>query len=150
MRKELRQPKTEAYMTVLLQPLQSLNTLFIALAASIRYKMSINGQVVYLEHYLNDSFDPILRRIYIDDPLGQNITPIIIFNKVEQQATQLIYNKSENVPNAAAVHNKIQIASVDFVVYIPTMISSIAISVQINSLVNHYRIAGKRFAIITF
>ena len=51
----------------LLKGLQDINDMFDDCALETKYLMNLTGQVIYLEHYLNDLFDPDLRRIFISD-----------------------------------------------------------------------------------
>lgn len=136
------------WLKALIKPLQTLNTKFNEFMQRIRYKIGFNGQVVYLEHILNDYYDNTLRRIYITD--GSSIPlPPYIYNKIENRV-QYLYNKSEAEPPLYAYNKSEYNTSVDFIVNVPAAILTAQLSQQIRALVNQYRIAGKRFAVVPF
>lgn len=136
----------------LLTPVQSLNVVFAAWAGSVRYFLAFNGQVVYLEHVLNDQFDASLRRIYIDDPGGTVIVTTYVHNKIEQQPPLYLYNVADADPNNPIVYNIAEIGTStdDFVVHVPAGIFSPTVQVQMSVFINQYRIAGKRYSFLTF
>jgi len=148
----LRGIRAVEWVASLLAPLQSLNAVFVAWAGGVRYFLAFNGQVVYLEHVLNDQFDASLRRIYIDDPSGVVIITTYVHNKVEQQPPLYLYNVSDASPSNPTVYNTSEIftGTDDFVVHVPVGVFSPAVQVQMSALINQYRIAGKRYSFQTF
>ena len=110
-----------AFVKVLLSPLQRLLDLLDAYIAAKRYELTFNGQICYLEHILNDKYDPILRRITITDPPQLLITPLSIFNIADEKPSILLYNLGDIRPNSTA--NSYSIADfttqVDFILNIP-------------------------------
>lgn len=110
--------------------------------------MYITGQVVYLEHLLNDQLDSSQRRIYIEDgntvidPRFLFLKPndsFILYNKVDSQQADYLYNRAD------------YLANYDFIVMVPAAITLTSSSVSlIRALVNAYRAAGKTFTIQTF
>lgn len=136
----------------LLEPLQSLNIVFSAFGSAMRYDLAFNGQVVYLEHVLNDKFD-LLRRIYIDDPAGQQVFTPYVFNKVEAQPPLYIYNAADALPadENVVIYNTAELVTTeDFVVHVPADVFSPGVEVQMRKLINIYRIAPKRYSFSTF
>jgi len=106
-----------AWVRVLSTPLQTLNNDIEAYKTKIRYELQFNGQVIYLEHRLNDAFDPTLRRIYIDDPLPTNIQPNIVTNRADNQPTIIVRNRIEGSSITVGLYNIIEIQTRwDFVV----------------------------------
>lgn len=63
----LRRRRHIDWIETLLKPLEQVNFSLKKYRKDAIYKVTHNGQVVYLEKVLNDSFDPELRRIKIDD-----------------------------------------------------------------------------------
>ena len=76
-----------AWLASLLQPLQELNDKFAFYAKTTHYDLNFNGQVIYLEHVLNDSYDDLLRRIFIKDPDLLAFDNFFLFYKAENQQT---------------------------------------------------------------
>ena len=144
----LRQPKVSDLLKAMIAPLQSLNLRFNQLVQNTFYDVSFNGQVVYLEHILNDRYDNGQRRIYIEDGLQLDLPPYL-YNKIEQRPLYL-FNKVEQ-PSTIFLYKKEDYRSEDdFIIYVPLSIYSAALEQAIKSLVKRYKIAGKRFSIQTF
>jgi hypothetical protein len=145
---KLRGVRMVAWLTSLLAPLQTANAGFAAWAYAMRYNLTWNGQVIYLEHRLNDQFDASQRRIYIGDPVGAQVVPLYVYNKAEAQNNLIVRNKPEG--NAPHLDNKVMIGVDDFVVHVPTSAMSPAIEVIMRAVINRYRIAGVTYSIQTF
>jgi hypothetical protein len=147
---QIRGVKNVDWIGALLAPIQSLNVLFNEYVLGTRYDLSFNGQVVYLEHVLNDMFDDVSRRIYIDDPSGQQVYTPYVFNRVEQQPPLIVTNKSEALPTPFLYNTPELVVSTDFVVNVPTSVLNATVQNQMKALINKYRIAGKRYTFATF
>lgn len=79
------------------------------------YEQSFNGQVIMIEHYLNDKYDSLYRRIYISD---YNVsTPLFLHNNSELAPPLYLHNKSELA--APLYVNNIHELSQSFTVFIP-------------------------------
>lgn len=147
----LRGTKQLAWLKTLLSALQTSNFNFTIFVSTTLFYLSFNGQVIYLEHILNDQFDLSLRRIYIDDDSGVNITPLVVFNKSEKQPSLVVYNKSENqVPTGAVFNKNAVVGNMDFIIYVPNGILTTQRIAAMNQVINKYKIAGKRYIIKTF
>lgn len=140
--------KHTAWLKVLMRGIQTLHTSFLALISKTRYEMNITGQVIYLEHYLNDLFDANDRRIFIDD--GSPILAPFLFRKVEN-TPQIIYNKSEG-QNPFYLYRKDDFLSQnDFVIMIPGAIPiTTDLENRIRAAVNRYKQAGSRYTLENF
>ena len=111
---------------------------------TIKYDLDFNGQVIYLEHLLNDKFDSTERRIYITD--ADNLPLPYLFNKIEENEPIYIFNKSELETPLYLYNNQEYITDNDFTVVLP-----IGLSYDLNylkSLINKFKIAGVRYNII--
>jgi hypothetical protein len=134
-----------AWLRALMAPMESLNAIFAAYVDDVRYRLSITGQVIYLEHYLNDLYDPLDRRIYISD--GSPLL-LFLFNKADGQDAFVIYNKSESqtpvyLPNKEDTEN-----NVDFIINIPYNSTTTPILLdKIRASTNVYKPAGRRYRI---
>lgn len=142
----LRKEPLGSWVKALLAPVQSLNDTFDITAQDAKYQASFTGQVMYLEHLLNDSYDKNQRRIVIEDG-NSLVLPPFLFNKIEQEPLY-VFNKSE-VSDKLYLYNKVEYANpVDFIVYIPTILfNNYEIRIRIERLINKYKLAGKTFAI---
>lgn len=137
------------WIKALLAPLQSLHDRFTAKANDTLYIMNITGQVIYLEHYLNDLFDPTLRRIYIGD--GTIVLPPYLFNKVDSAPVWHVYNKTDGEPTQYLYNRADYAVQSEFIVFVPSAIilTPILIS-QIKTAVNRFKQAGVKYSIESF
>jgi hypothetical protein len=138
----LRQIRLLAFVKALLSALQAVQTTLEAFIASKKYELQFNGQVIYLNHRLNDFCDSSQRRIYISDPQPSNTLPTIVTNKSESQPTLVARNKSENVATAIFYNTSELQTRFDFVVFVPTNVLNIHQN-ALRALVNFYKIGGK-------
>lgn len=134
------------WLKTLVTPLFYLNTLLAEFVNKIRYKMYLTGQVVYLEHYINDLFDNNFRRIYIQD--GDASLPLFLNNKIEGDTFD-IYNKSEGQTDAILLNRADFASQVDFKVKIPWENIPTSERNKIKAYIDKYKIAGKRYSINT-
>ena len=86
----LRKTKLVEFLYSIIKPLQTINDSFSLFRNDIDYALSFNAQIIYLEHFLNDKYDPNLRRIYITDVA--NIKHNYIYNNVESFTPIYLYN----------------------------------------------------------
>lgn len=148
---KIRNQKQVSWLESLLQPLQSINFQFHLYGKKTRYDLSFNGQVVYLEHVLNDAYDTVLRRIYIKDSTLIAFNNFHIYYIAENQpTTEYVYFDSENVAEPYILAEADVIDYVEFEVWIPQNILTNLTIPYINSLINKYKIAGKRYKLIFF
>ena len=147
----LRNPKMLAWLKALVKPIQVINTDFLAFIRRIRYRIRFNGQVIYLEHLLNDFYDPTLRRIYLADGDALGL-PQFIYNRVENRSL-FVRNQNENsntTPPFLRNRNE-YVAVVDFIVFVPSdLLVDAEMARIIRATVNQYRLGGKRFLIQGF
>lgn len=150
----IRGTKLVNWLGSLLEPIQSLNFGFDAAGTVIRYDLSFNGQVIYLEHVLNDQFDPGDRSIYIDDPGDVQIVTPYVFNQVEQQPPLYLYNIADAMDNEdnVVLYNQGELGAItnEFIVHVPEAIFNDATEALMRVLIDKYRIAGKRYSFETF
>lgn len=176
--------KLAALLDVCLYEISQLHQFFLVERQDLIYKSGFTGQIIYLEHRLNDRFDAINRGIYIDNVA--DINQDYIFNAQEQVASFYLYNSydsgttyqaGEYAQTSTGVYRALQTTvghlpdssptywvfaqlpqyllntaeyqvQFDFIVMVP-----VAITFDINemrSIVNYYKLAGKRFNIQTY
>jgi hypothetical protein len=142
--------KLHALLQVVLSPIQRLWDAYDAYIASTRYDLSFNGQVIYLEHILNDAYDNTQRRIFISDPDPLDNAPAILYNLSDSSETAIIYNLSD----AQAVQSLIAFNFVDiqnqydFILNVPNALS--AQNLSISKLIDQYKEASRHYLIVNF
>jgi len=139
----IRQQFAIAYMTAVFSPLNTLQTAFYDFYSEKKYELTWNGQVIMLEHLLNDQFDNIDRGIYIDDA-GQTALQYWFTNSESNEDTFIFTNSEAEDPYYLFTTSEYE-ADVDFTVYVPS-----AVTFDENLMrfyINKYRCAGKRFNI---
>lgn len=140
-----RKVKIDSWLYIILRPITLLNGLFQQFKGSTNYKLNFNGQVIYLEHYLNDLYDTTQRRIYIEDTA--NIDYNYVYNIAELIPTLMVYNSNENIPVYVVNENEV-VEQFNFIVNIPNSISFT--EKIIRSQIDYYKVAGKKYKIETF
>ena len=144
----LRKAKLVGWLRMLVAPIGRLHYDFtLKRAADIR-KLSLNGQVCYLRKALNDTFDPLLRRIRILEG--------------SQYQSQYIYTEAERKPKFLGtmyLRRGVDYADtgVDFIVKVPqevwdsqkTPTSEIGRYrfFEMEALIGFYKLASKRYMI---
>jgi hypothetical protein len=124
-------------------PLNELLQDFYSFFNQIEYELQFNGQVIYLEHVLNDQFDANERRIYIEDsPL---LSSTYLFNKIENNEPTYLFNTSEGEAETYIENSSETQAQYDFVIYIPA--GMVYDPELFKYWVNKYRIAPMRWII---
>lgn len=130
------------WLYALLSPLKWLNSRFVEFTGDIRYKMVFNGQIILLEHILNDMFDPVDRTIIILD--GDLSLPIYAYNESES-IDVYSYDESESDPSPYS-YDENESLGVHFIVQVPGTIPTD--NVQLISIINYYKPLGKTYKII--
>jgi len=131
------------YVKAACKPLETLFTDFYAFFDKTKYELTFSGQVIYLEHVLNDQFDPDDRGIYITD--SDLVESVFIFRQEENNEPTNIFIDSEGEPPVYLYMNQEYDDDVDFVVNVPA-----SVTFNENELkywVNKYRIAPMRWKI---
>ena len=146
----IRGAKILAFILVALSPLQYIIGLYDAYVLRKRLELKFNGQVCYLEHILNDMFDPTFRRIFITDPDALVNSPPILFNIADNQPSILLFNIGDGgASNTAVAFNIADFATqFDFVLHIPTDLTSQQLSIK--KTLDAYKEASKYYQIKLF
>lgn len=139
--KRLRQPNTTALISLLVEPLQTLINSFDDWANKVFYKAKFNGQVIMLEHLLNDTFDNTLRRITITD--GETQIVPALRNRSENRPTMILRYRNED-GDKNFIRQRAY-SKPNFIVHKngATIEQNRAVA-----LINQYKITGKTFTII--
>lgn len=140
-----RKDKLTAFLYLILHPLKAVNIMYNQFKADTDYRLIFNGQIIYLEHYLNDLYDNTQRRIYIQDTA--NSTYNYIYNAAELLPPLFVYNANENIP-VYLINNNEALENIDFIVFVP---SSITFNEKVvREQIDYYKAAGKKYKIETF
>ena len=130
-------------MKSLFAPLNTVKTQFYDHYNEIKYNLQFNGQIIYLEHILNDKFDNTLRRIYIED--AENAPSTFLFNNSEGNEETFLFNNFESEPPVYFYNLQELNLQVDFIVFVP--IGFIYNADQLKNIVNKYKHSATRYKI---
>jgi hypothetical protein len=141
---DLRKIKIFSYLLSLMQPIVRLHADFKQFRKEQLYEAMINGQVIKLERVLNDTFDPIDRRIYITD--GDTYEPPVFYEEYKNQP--VIFYEEGNPDNPVFYSDSTSgnVISFNFYVHVPE--SVFTEYNRIRATVNKYRARGRTFEII--
>lgn len=139
----LRKAKHFAFLNSLVTPLQQLHSLFLQFRENQLYDLKITGQVIYLELVLNDIFDPVQRRIYIED--GEIYEPPVFYEEYKNQP--VIFNEEASASNpifwnTENIENRI---NVNFYVWVPSDV--VFDTSRMKAVVNKYKVFGRTYEI---
>ena len=140
----LRKPMVMILINTAVLEVQSIHDQFQAFFNDKKYELTFNGQIIYLEHYLNDVYDPQLRRIYIEDTDIDD--EIFIFQTAEQNEETYIYNSSESAPETYLGNNSESLSAIDFKVFVP--IGMTYDETIMRARIDKYRMSGFNYHIV--
>jgi len=130
------------WINAILTPIKQLNNAVVSYANQVYYRLSITGQVIYLEHYLNDLYDKVERRIYISE--DQILLPPFLFNKEDDEdpwyieGDDYLYNQADYTGNS-------------FIINVPNALPlTQTLTNQISKSTNQYKQAGVSYTIVNY
>lgn len=143
----LRQTRNLDFVQSGLKGVNDVNDNLISTRDTLKLKLSFSAQVISLEKWLNDNFDPVLRQIFISHPASVN-EPTYLFNKAENATPFYVFNDVEvSVP--IYFYNVSEIGSeFDYFINIPTTVTFD--TDELRAGVDVYNVAGKNYDIILF
>lgn len=142
----LRKPDMLDYLSGAAKGLKDVNDLFVTLRDETLLKLSYTGQTIYLERLLNDNYDPILRRIYIDNTNVQNF---VYWRNVIENSPEVYLNNKAEAATPDYLGNVVElIASIHFIVNVP--VTLVFDTIDFNDDIRRYAQAGKTWTIVTF
>lgn len=108
------------------------------------YRLAYNGQVCYLRAVLNDKYDELSRRIYIEDvePMRGNILYM-------REKNDFLMAPTRSTGEAITINKRDFSGSnaVDFNVVVPLDLQGTFKEEQMRALVDTYKLASKRYTI---
>jgi hypothetical protein len=137
----LRKTKFASLLYSLIKGLSDLN----ATLGNANYFLKFNTQIIYIEKYLNDLYDPINTQIYI---VNNASSFVVMFNRIEESLqSTVLYNRSESAAKTY-FKNRVDVKfGYDYTVFIPNSLSTI--TDKITASVNLLNPADKIFDIQT-
>lgn len=151
----LRQPVTKSWLKALISPVKWLYNLFRANRKNDLYFLAHNGQVCFLEAALNDTFDPLIRGIYIDD--GPFRDPLFLYLEPEAKPLWVGLVSEEGTtpypdPEVLYTDSETYTLGVCFIIHVPALVvAGPAYSVaRLKALVDQFRLPGRtNYSIVT-
>jgi hypothetical protein len=114
----MQQPLNYSFMGVITSSINITQTNSTQLYNELNYSLKFNELKIYVEHYLNDQHDDVLRRIYIDDVV--QVEDTFIFNTSEQNEELWLWNNADPDIEDLFIFNESEIDGLnDFIVYYP-------------------------------
>lgn len=133
----LRKPRTVALLRAMVMPLVNLHYRFTVKRTADLYQLGHNSQVCYLRAALNDTFDVEQRRIRIIE--GNQYRRNYIYTRGEEKPAYLgamyLYDRADYADTG-----------VDFIVEVPAGTHD---KYRMQALIDFYRLASKRYKIVT-
>lgn len=142
LRPSLRKRKIFAIVSVFLLPLIFVYTLYKSFRKQAIDKLSINGQVIYIEKVLNDRHFLKNREIYITDIAGKESC---LYYRKEEQIPSYLHKRSEGAEIKYIQQRGEGNYSGNFTVNIPSFLS--AYEDEIRNLVDYYKPAGRSYVL---
>ncbi len=144
----LQMPRLRVWVDAVAMQMELLRQVLAVKRAEDQRELKRNGQVCRLEGTLNDVFDPVQRRIYIQDAFPAD--PLWLRRRAEAQPV-FVYRRSETavqVNLTRYVYTQPEILSRGFVVFVPVALTYDA--ARMRALVNKYRIPSSKFITLNY
>lgn len=135
---DLRRLKFSLWVKCLVIPVKMIYSVFMNNRASNLYNLTHNSQVCYLRKVLNDSFDPVLRRITIAE--GSRFERKYIYTNAENQPKYLGKIFLRQFSDYADT-------GFDFRVLVPDGFDLSLVIHQMKAIIDYYKLASKRYKI---
>lgn len=139
---KLKMPRIIKWVEALTYPFSILHKTFTKFREETTYRLSITPQVVLIEKLLNDRFDYTLRRIYITDPVQNEL--VFVFAEAEEMPLY-VRNESENEPVYIFSNRELNSSRVGAIVWIPISINNRVDEVK--SLIDQFKLFGVSYLI---
>ena len=147
----MRKDKILELLQALITPLVSLYNIFFAYKNKAIYKTDHNASITLLQKMLNDGFDNIERRIYINNA---QIRPTEHYYDLELGDSLVFYNSDKGTPVWFFDKEVFNVYRSDFTVFLPAEIkpsnpeNENRLLTKIKSELDYYKIYGTKYAIV--
>lgn len=151
LRPDFKKPRLLALLKSYLKPIYELSQIFTAYQTETLDRISHNGQIIYMEHRLNQLFNNDAPGIIIVDTA--NVEYVYLANVSEGLPPVYIHNVGEAYPDIYIGNMAEYAAQFDFIVQVPAALYSELQSNNnqglnsMSTIINMYKIAGKRYKI---
>ncbi|MBO2009159.1 hypothetical protein [Hymenobacter negativus] len=143
----LRKPKLRAWLAALLAPLRQLYATFLLYAEATRIELAYNSQTIVLEGALNDQFDPLLRRIRIDNSDTELIPLYLNFVSELQPDVYLLF--AAESPPWTYCYGYVEFSTqTDFTVRVPVLLRNPQRTDQLNARIRHFKLATRHYRLL--
>lgn len=133
------------WLLCLVSPLKTLHGLFKSFRNTTNYKLEHTPQVFSIEDVLNDAFDSLLRRIYIED--GIYTFPVWFYDRADDKPVRF-YDRADDKPVRFYDRATLQKLDVDFVVVLPEGLDLNEYEIiRLKALVDYYRLPDKTYEV---
>lgn len=141
-----RRPLVAAFAQCLVQGVNRIYGDFMKWHRDEDYRLNHNGQVCYLRAVLNDSFDPIQRRILVEDEWSGTIQGQCAFCR-EVDRPISVPLRSAGVPFILNRRGFGGASGYDFWVTVPRQLRGVLSETRLDAVVNTYKLASRRWTI---
>jgi hypothetical protein len=127
-------------------PLNFLNSRFFIFRQSIDYIQLHDSRKIHIEKVLNDKFDNVSRRIFIDNVVPEGI---LFFYNAGEDRPVFHYDTFDDQPVHYYQTSSIDVSNVNFIVNLPLAIQPsqqselVKLEIKINTQVDRYKVASK-------
>lgn len=139
---KLRRALLASFIYVMVSQVQWVARLFRTFRAETDYRLAHNGQICHLRAVLNDKFDPISRRITIEDIASMPESLLHL-------RTTSLFLIAPYRPDAIILHRRGfgGFDSYDFVIILPAAMRHTVNETQLRAVVDQYKLASKRYTL---
>ena len=136
-----RKPKMLHWLMALNAPVIELYNSFLQYRASTLYKLNYTPQVFSIENVLNDAFDRIQRRIYIED--GEYTFPVYFYDRNDDKPVRFP-DRGDDGAVRFYDRSSLLVSDVDFTVVLPQGLGlSDAEMIRLNALIDFYKLPDR-------
>ncbi len=141
----LRNYRLYNWLVSLVHPLKTLHGFFTTYRLNTNYKIEHTAQVFSMEEVLNDAFDSIQKRIYIEDGIYR--FPVWFYDRADDKPVRF-YDRADDQPVRFYDRATLQQLDVDFIVVLPNGLNlSDPEMIRLRALVDYYRLPDKTYEV---
>lgn len=136
-----RKPRMLHWLMALNAPVVELYNRFLQYRDATNYKLDHTPQVFSIENVLNDAFDRLERRIFIED--GEYTFPVYFYDRNDDKPVRFD-DRANNNPVPFYDRSSLLVSAVDFTVVLPQGLDlSDAEMIRLNALIDFYKLPDR-------
>lgn len=151
LRPKHRETNQRSWVRVITAGMDALNLRFRSFRESVDYIQQHDSRKIHIEKVLNDVFDPLDRRIFIE-----NVKPVqgTYFNQPLSERDIYFNQRASDADVYFNEQSSVEVGTANFIVNLPIAIKPIAASelrkleININTQVNRYKVDSKEHALL--